>query len=239
MHFRDTPMKSKLIPLVLAFTLASIHMHGDGTADLNADEPAKAVTKDKKDEKGFKAIFDGKSFAGWEGNEDLFRIEEKSVVGGNLKKPIPNNEFLCTKKSYANIELRLQAKLIGEGANAGIQFRTKRIPNHHEVSGYQCDMGNMEGRSIWGSLYDESRRRKFLAHGEKETTEKAFRAGEWNDFVIRCEGTRIQIWLNGVQTVDYREEEKDISEKGVIALQIHGGPPSESWYRNVRIREIR
>jgi hypothetical protein len=32
-----------------------------------------------------------------------------------------------TKKRYGNFELRLQCKLVGKGANAGIQFRTKRL----------------------------------------------------------------------------------------------------------------
>ncbi len=62
-------------------------------------------------------------------------------------------------------ELRLQAKLVGDGKNAGIQFRSQRIPNHHEVIGYQCDMGEMGNRSIWGSIYDESRRKKFICRG--------------------------------------------------------------------------
>ena len=202
-------------------------------------QSAKKAAEAGKTEKGFTALFDGKSFKGWEGKESFFRVQDKAIVGGNLKKRIPNNEFLCTKKNYGDFELRLEAKLVGVGANAGVQFRTKRIPDHHEVMGYQCDMGQMQGRSIWGSLYDESRRRKFLAHGEKEAVEKAFREGEWNEFVVRCEGKRIQIWLNGLQTIDYREEEKEIAEKGVIALQIHGGPPSESWYRNIRIRELK
>ncbi len=26
--------------------------------------------------------------------------------------------------------------------------------------------------------------------------------GGWNDYVIRTEGKRIQLWLNGVQSVD-------------------------------------
>ncbi|MCA9219240.1 MAG: DUF1080 domain-containing protein [Planctomycetales bacterium] len=93
------------------------------------------------DEPAGRAIFDGESFAGWEGNLDWFRVEDKAVVAGTMKKPIPRNEFLCTEREYGDFELTLKAKLLGDGANAGIQFRTKRIPNHHEVSGYQCDMG--------------------------------------------------------------------------------------------------
>ncbi|MAG93714.1 MAG: hypothetical protein CMJ48_08200, partial [Planctomycetaceae bacterium] len=86
-------------------------------------------------------IFDGKTFEGWEGNLDWFRIEKEAIVAGTLEKKIPRNEFLCTKKTYGDFELRLKVKLEGGKGNAGIQFRTKRIPNHHEVSGYQADVG--------------------------------------------------------------------------------------------------
>lgn len=192
----------------------------------------------EKTEEGFVSIFDGKTFDGWQGNKDHFRIENGAIVGGTMKKRIPHNEFLCTEQIYGDFELRLEAKLRGDGANAGVQFRSKRIPNHHEVIGYQCDMGFMQNRSIWGSLYDESRRREFLAHGEKAAVEKVYRPGKWNQFVIRCEGRRVQIWLNDVQTVDYGEKEPGIAASGVVAVQIHGGPPSEAWYRNIRIRPL-
>ena len=196
-----------------------------------------AIAEDKKDD-GFSPLFDGKSFKGWEGNLKFFRIENGAVVAGNLKEKIPNNEFLCTEKTYKNFELRLKAKLVGEGANAGIQFRTKRIPNHHEVSGFQCDMGFMGKDNIWGSLYDESRRKKFLVVGPQEKVQPAVKLDDWNDFVIRAEGPHIQIWINGVQSVDYTEKEAGIDESGIIALQIHGGPPSEASYKDVSIKEL-
>lgn len=206
------------------------------TASLFASLTRRGFANDS--EEGFQSLFDGKSFDGWEGNLKSFRIEEGTIIGGTMKEKIPRNEFLCTKQTFGDFELRLQAKLKGEGANAGVQFRTKRIPDHHEVIGYQCDMGHMEGRCIWGSLYDESRRRKFLLHGDKDKVEKAFKPGEWNDFVVRCEGQRVQIWLNGVQTIDFTEEDKSVEPTGVIAVQIHSGPPSESLYRKIRIKRL-
>ncbi|MGZ8938829.1 MAG: 3-keto-disaccharide hydrolase, partial [Limisphaerales bacterium] len=88
-------------------------------------------------------LWDGKTFAGWEGDTNkTFRIENGAIVGGTTQGKIPRNEFLCTTRNYTNFILTLKFKLIGEGSNAGIQFRTKRIPNHHEVSGYQADMGD-------------------------------------------------------------------------------------------------
>ena len=164
--------------------------------------PARVFAIKLIEEKGFVPLFDGKTLEGWEGKEGVFRVADKAIVAGNLKTKIPNNEFLCTEKTYSDFELRLQAKLIGEGKNAGIQFRSKRIPNHHEVIGYQADIGvSGKDHSIWGALYDESRRRKFLAEGDQEKLKKAVKSS-WNDFVIRCEGPRIQIWVNKIQTVD-------------------------------------
>ena len=181
-------------------------------------------------------LFDGKTFKGWEGNEKFFRIEKGAVVGGNLKSRIPRNEFLCTKRTYKNFVLTLEVKLRGgPRANAGIQIRTKRIPNHHEVIGYQADMG----QGWWGSLYDESRRRTMLAKADPTVIKKVLNPDDWNKYVIRCEGPRIRLYLNGTLTVDYTEKDPKIPLEGIIGLQIHSGPPSEAWYREIRIQELK
>jgi hypothetical protein len=154
------------------------------------------------------SLFDGKSFEGWEGEtQKTWRIENGALVGGSLEAQVPQNEFLATKRSFANFDLRLKCKLVGtEGfVNAGIQLRSKRIPNHHEMIGYQADMG--EG--YWGSLYDESRRNKMLATADKELMQKTVKAGEWVEYRMRCDGRRIQLWINGVQTVDFTETTRD------------------------------
>jgi len=183
---------------------------------------------------GFVPICDGKTFAGWEGNLHVFRIQDGAIVGGSLGREVPRNEFLCTTKEYSDFELRLQVKLLGEGANAGIQIRSRRIPNHHEMIGYQADMG----QHYWGCLYDESRRRRVLAHANREELDKVLRLADWNDYVIRCNGKRVQLWINGYQTVDYAEPDDTIEQTGIIGLQIHAGPPSEAWYKNIRIKEF-
>ncbi len=197
-----------------------------------APRPAKASTPPPS-MKGT-PIFDGKTFAGWEGNLKWFRIEGGAVVGGTLKERIPNNEFLCTKKEYANFQLKLKLKLVANKGNAGIQVRSKRIPNHHEMIGYQADVS----AAYWGALYDESRRRKMLARPDRATLKKAVKVNDWNEYVIRCEGKRIQLWLNGVQTVDYTEPDPKIPQTGIIGLQIHGGGPSEIWYKDIEIEVL-
>ena len=185
-------------------------------------------------EEGFVRLFDGKTFAGWEGNTDVFRIEDGAIVGGSLTERVARNEFLCARQEYGDFELRLKFKLLGDGANAGVQLRSRRIPDHHEMIGYQADLGD----GWWGCLYDESRRRKILAGPPKEKRGQPVRAGEWNDYRIRCQGPRIQLWINGTPTVDYTEPDAAIEQRGLIAVQIHGGPPSEAWYKDIRVKTL-
>lgn len=179
-------------------------------------------------------IFDGKTFTGWEGNLEMFRIEDGAIVGGTLKKAIARNEFLCTTKEYGDFELRLKVRLLGpkESANAGIQIRSQRIPNHHEMIGYQADMG----QQYWGCLYDESRRQKILAAPDPKELAKILKPDDWNEYVIRCVGKRIQLWVNGSQTVDYTEPDDSVEQTGLIGLQIHSGPASEAWYKDITIK---
>ncbi len=180
-------------------------------------------------------LFDGKSLAGWQGDEKVFKVVDGAIVGGSLKADVPRNEFLATDKEYADFELRLKFKLLGgEKANAGIQIRSQRIPKHHEMIGYQADLGN----GYWGALYDESRRNKILAAPKPDEVAKILKPDDWNEYRIRCQGKRIQLWINGQQTVDYTEPDDKIPQSGRIALQIHGGPPSEAWYKEIQLTDF-
>ena len=182
-------------------------------------------------------LFDGKTFTGWEGDtEKTWKIEDGAIVGGSLDTVVPRNEFLCTKESYGDFELKVKFKLLGDKAkaNAGVQFRSKRIPNHHEVSGYQADVG----QNYWGALYDESRRNKTLVLPDPKLIEEIVKHDEWNDYTIRCEGPRIRLWLNGKPTVDFTEKDEKIERSGIIGLQIHGGAKAKAFYEDIRIVEL-
>lgn len=181
------------------------------------------------------SLFDGKTFRGWEGDTaNFFRIEEGAIVGGSLEKDIPHNAFLCTRQTYDNFVLTLQFKLLGQHTNAGIQFRSVRIPNHHEMVGYQADLG----KGYWGCLYDESRRKEVLTGPDSATVANALKKEAWNTYEIRAEDKHIQLFINGVQTVDYTEPLDTIPQSGLIGLQIHSGGPGEAWYKDILIREL-
>ncbi len=183
-------------------------------------------------------IFDGATFAGWDGDTNkTWRIEDRAFVGGSLETTVPRNEFIATTRQYTNFVLKLSFKLVGDDGfiNGGVQVRSQRIPDDSEMKGYQVDMGDP---AWWGSIYDESRRNKVLAQSNIEDVNKVLRRNDWNAYEIRCEGNRITARINGLLTVDYTEPEESIPQFGRIGMQIHGGGKAEAWYKNIYIKEL-
>lgn len=184
------------------------------------------------------ALFDGRSFRGWEGDTvKTWRIENGAIVGGSLKETVPHNNFLCTRRSYSNFTLRLKFKLIGVSGfvNAGVQFRSQRLTDPaHEMIGYQADIGP----NYWGSLYDESRRNKTLVLPDSVSMTRLVKTNDWNDYEIRCDNRHIKIFLNGEPTVDYIEADQSLPQSGLIGLQIHGGGKAEVHYKELMLTEI-
>jgi 3-keto-disaccharide hydrolase len=184
------------------------------------------------------SIFDGKTLKGWEGDTGKWwRVKDGAIVGGSLNARMPYNDFLATTRNYTNFVLRLKFRLLGsEGfVNSGVQIRSQRVPNSHEMAGYQCDMGDP---NWWGSLYDESRRNKLMAQSDIDAIKKVLKHGEWNDYVIRAEGRRIRTAINGVQGIDYTEADPKIPQWGRIGMQVHGGGITEVWFKDISIEEL-
>ena len=194
-------------------------------------------------------IFNGRNFDGWEANSEHalehFRVENGAIIGGNLQDNLDHNQFLRTTKTYGNFELHLKYKIVASHNtyNGGVQFRSVPYPGAdkpYEMVGYQADIISYRQ----GALYDESRRDTFLAM--TLSTERLQKPDDWNDMVIRCDGPRVRIWLNGVKTTDYIEPYTQepfegvgaIAQDGYIAVQIHEGPSAEVWYKDIYIQEL-
>jgi Domain of Unknown Function (DUF1080) len=181
-------------------------------------------------------LFDGRTLAGWEGNMANWRVEAGAIVAGSVDRRQPHNEFLVTTRDYGNFELQLQYKVEGHDGfvNGGVQFWSQRVPGNFEVSGFQADLG----ANTDGNLYDESRRARNLAVVPDELRAHLLKPGGWNDYLIRAEGRRVRIWLNGVKTVDYLEPDPGIPQRGKFALQIHGGALTRVSYRGLAIESL-
>lgn len=183
------------------------------------------------------ALFNGTTLDGWEGNPEFFRVVDQCIVAGSLERPIPGNQFLATVEEFENFDIRFEAKLVGPGKNAGVQFWSQRVPGSKEMIGYQCDIGSFKDGLLWGWLYDESRRRRFLASTNQGQMQKMVNPkGKWNQLRVKTENHSISIWLNKQLTVRYFEQNKEIPNQGRFGLQVHGGPPLEAWYRNFALK---
>lgn len=185
-------------------------------------------------------LFNGTDFTGWESYTDgIFRIEDGAIVGGNFETGVDRNQFLTTTQSFGDFYLRMECKIVDapsnvkKDGNAGVQIRSERIPNHHEMIGYQADMTSDGG--YWGCLYDESRRRRMLQMPNPELLKTVWKPNEWNRYEILAQGRNIRIFLNGVETVNYTETDETIPLTGLIGLQIHAGGPAQSYYRSLFI----
>jgi hypothetical protein len=183
-------------------------------------------------------LFDGTTFTGWNGDtRNTWRIEDGTIVAGSHEKPAARNEFLATDGEYENFILRLEFRVdCTKSCNAGIQFRSQRVPGHHEMVGYQADIAP----GITGAIYDETRRNKLLVVPPKDTQQQALALAKqgWNEYVIHCQGPRIRLSINGIEMADYTEPDAKIPQRGAIGLQIHGGFVGCIRYRAIELEEL-
>jgi len=187
-----------------------------------------------------KPLFDGKTLEGWEARTPgLWRVEDGCLTGGDGKTKVPHNDFLCTTSSHSNFLLHLKIKLTGDPAtgmiNSGVQIRTQRNPQGPEVCGYQCDYGEP---SWYASIYDEGRRNRLLSQSNMEAIRPVLHVNDWNDYVMKADGSHIQTWLNGVQGVDYTESFPEIAGDGIIGIQIHAGGEAMVQVKDVQIEDF-
>ncbi|WP_435016546.1 family 16 glycoside hydrolase [Tundrisphaera sp. TA3] len=178
----------------------------------------------------FQPLFNGKNLDGWDGDMALWSAQDGKIVG--TSPGIKHNTFLATAASYGDFYLRLSFRLTEGKGNSGVQFRSVRVDGG-EMSGYQADIG--EG--YWGTLYDESRRNKALVQASPKAL-AALHKNDWNHYEIRAVGNEIRMTLNGVMSVDYKEEDPGIARDGRVGLQIHSGGPMKVEFKDLYIQPL-
>lgn len=220
------------------------------------------------DEAGFKSIFNGKDLTGWEGNPKLWSVKDGAITGitppsekDPKKGAITHNTFLVNKElTTKDFELRLSYRIVN--GNSGIQYRSKVFSQGDWgpiVGGYQADFE--AGKNYSGILYEERGRGILAKRGERtvvknadgkskvevtgsvgksEEIQASIKNEEWNDYVVIAKGNHLQHFINGKQTVDVTDEGGDKAAKeGILALQIHVGPPMTVQFKNLRIKELK
>ena len=228
--------------------------------DKAVDSAATAAAR--ADEQGFKPLFDGKSLQGWEGREGFWSVQEGTITG-QTKEPFrgPNTFLVYKGGDVSDFELRFQYKI--NGGNSGVQYRSKFLADNnsdklYRVGGYQGDFE--AGTTFSGILYDEGGvaggRGIMAQRGEKVTYEadgtkkaeklpmtseqlqKAIRPNDWNEYVIIANGNHITHKINGNTTVEVVDKSGKAPKSGILALQLHAGPPMTVQFKDIRIKQL-
>jgi hypothetical protein len=196
---------------------------------------------------GFTPVFDGKSLAGWHvsqtnhhGNSKGWSVED-GVLRATQDRP-GNGGILLTDRKYRDFEVSLEIQP-DWGCDGGLFLRSNEAGD-----AYQVMIDYLEGGSV-GGVYGEGLGGKTFAPAEGWA--KHWKKGEWNTLRARIEGDvpRIQVWLNGAQLVDFKDDAnhaKDGATEGMIALQMHASnqamprwtPGGFHRYRNVAVKEL-
>lgn len=204
---------------------------------------------------GFKPLFDGKSLEGWDGNPDFWSVRDGAITGQTTaEKPTRGNTFIIYKGSeIGDFELHLKYKIVG--GNSGIQYRSVDRGNW-VVNGYQADFE--AGDTYSGILYEEGGRGILCPRGKKveigedgkktesagpatsEEIMKAIKKEDWNDYVVIAKGNHLIHKINGLQTAEVIDNQKDKARsKGILALQLHAGPPMTVQFKDIKIKELK
>jgi len=203
-----------------------------------------------------KAIFNGHDLENWDGDKRYWSVAGGAIRGETSLERMPTtNTFLIWRGSVLkDFELKLKFRL--RNGNSGVQYRSRDL-GQWNVAGYQAEIDNGPGNS--GFLYEE-RGRKFLALiGEKvEVDAQArpqlvgvlaprkdllardyYKPQAWNDYLIVARGNHLEHYINGVQTVDVIDNDaKGRSLEGILALQIHVGPPMLVEFKDIFLKNL-
>ena len=200
---------------------------------------------------GFKPLFDGKTLAGWDGNPELWSVEDGAITG-KTKGPdhLAYNQFLVWNGVVKNFELRAKVKC--SASNSGIQYRSKALPEVGKwvVAGYQCDIH--ANTPYNGMVYDERGRGILVQNGQSviidDKAAKWLSAEhdpvkvdftEWHEYVIIAQGNRLIHKVDGKVTIELVDHDaKDRELEGLLAFQVHKGPAMIVQIKDVMLKEL-
>ncbi len=200
-----------------------------------------------------KSLFNGKDLTGWRGNKELWSVEMGTITGRTTaEKKLTKNSFLIWEGEVADFELELDYKMIG--GNSGIQYRSKVLDEaEFVVGGYQADIDasltyagiNYEERGR-GIICKRGKRSTINAEGKiseeeiakDEDLKKVIKNEDWNHYKVVAKGNKLSHYINDTlmsETID--EQPTKAATKGILALQIHTGPPMVVQFKNIKIKQ--
>jgi len=209
-------------------------------------------------EEGFVSLFNGKDLTGWEGEEGFWSVRNGAITGiSTPEKPVQGCTYLMWRGGkVADFELRFSFRI--PAGNSGVQFRSRELEDW-DIAGYQADF---DAPNQWtGCLYDCNSHRAdpdrvigplgkkvaIDAEGKRTATAvtdpdellKHVRKDDWNEYHVIARGPLITLRINGRVTSQVLDHERDKAHRdGILAIQLHGGPPMKVQVKDLRLKRL-
>ena len=201
---------------------------------------------------GFKPLFNGKDLTGWDGNPELWSVEDGCITGKTTgPEQLAYNQFLIWRGGKVK-NFELHAKIKETGNNTGIQYRSKELPENGKwsIGGYQCDIHPATPNNAM--VYEERGRGIIVQNGQGVVIDpegKRWLASEhepvkvdiaqWHEYTVIAQGNHLIHKIDGKVTIDLLDfEESKRSLEGLIAFQIHRGPAMNVQIKDVMLKEL-
>jgi Domain of Unknown Function (DUF1080) len=233
-------------------------------------QPLGTAAEDKPSDEGFTPIFDGKTLTGWKVSAKTGHSgASKNKSGGKWEavdgalvgsQDIPGNGgIIITEKEYGNFEVALEMNN-DFGPDSGLFLRSTDTGKCYQAMIDYHANGNLMGIYGEGLPGGKPNVRNFDFTDKVTVIKKVdapfalpiepakwpefWKHGEWNEIRARIEGNppKLTTWIKGVKFMEYQDTEKRLSDKGGIALQVHGGGDFTKQYvryRNIRVKELK
>ncbi len=201
-------------------------------------------------DQGWVSLFDGTSLSGWQGNPDLWRVEDGAIIGeGPDGGPVPGNDYLWHVSSWKDFVLEARFRI--KGGNSGIQYRSRRADDG-EAIGYQADLDaqnrytgmlyESRGRGIavprgeMAILAGDGSRQEIGFHPDAEKAVKGLTDDQWHQMRIIAHGNSVRHEIDGIPVCAFRDTAPDPVLEGKFGLQIHGGGPMRIEWKSIQAR---
>jgi hypothetical protein len=255
----EIPKGTKLIRLLVGDAgdgVACDHADWANAGFLTEGEPRPEELVEDWLEQGFVPLFNGKDLGGWEGDPRFWSVRDGAIRGETTaEKVAPGNTFLIWRDgTLRDFVLKLKFRI--QNGNSGVQYRSKDL-GKWRVSGYQAEVENAPGKV--GFLYDEAARgwlvnvgdtMTIAEDGSKQVTGKTadkealitagyYKDKDWNEYTIIARGRHLVHQLNGYTTMELTDlDAKGFAAEGILALQIHAGPPMVVEFKEIQLRTL-
>jgi len=204
------------------------------------------------------SLFDGQSLKGWDGDPKFWRVEDGAITGQTTpENPTKHNTFLIWRVGKLDdFILRFEYRIFG--GNSGVQYRSFEDPEKWGpwvVGGYQADIeagdrfsGILYGERFRGILADRGQKtvigddhkpKVIEQFGDPQGLQSVIKKEDWNEYEIVAQGFHFVHKINGQVMSECTDEDTGMRRRsGLLAIQLHAGPPMKVQVRNIRLKRL-